>query len=656
MSKKRIEELVNILNKASYEYYILDDPKISDFEYDRLFNELKDLEEKHPEYKLENSPTQRVGAVVKDEFKKAEHLVPMLSLDNVFNFEELEYFDKVIKKEFSNVNYTVEPKIDGLAVSLYYEDGLLKRAATRGDGSIGEDITENVKTIKTIPLSLKEKITTEIRGEIFMSKKSFEQLNEFKKTEGEKVFANPRNAAAGSVRQLDSSVTAKRNLDCFVYHLVNPEALKINTQYESMKDLRKLGFNVNKEVKLCDSLDCVKSYINEITSRRNKLYYEIDGVVIKVDDFSKQEELGFTSRFPKWATAYKFPAEEAKTKLLDIIFTVGRTGKITPNAILEPVRVAGSLVQRATLHNEGYVRDRDIKIGDYVYIRKAGDVIPEVFKVDLNERKKVQDFKMIENCPVCSSKLFKNSEDPIHYCVNINCEAKKLESIIHFVSRGAMDIDGLGENIVKTFYDKKYLKNVVDIYDLKDKKTFLEKEEGFGKKSVDKLLLSIEKSKENSLDKVIFALGIRYVGAKTSKILAKKFKNIDDLINASYDDFISVYEIGDKIAQSLVDYFNNEENLKIIKNLKNKGISFSYEVTEFSNKFSNMTFVLTGNLKSYKREELKEILEKNGARVSSSVSKNTDIVIYGESAGSKLEKAKELNIELWDENKLGEML
>ena len=656
MSKKRIEELVKELNKASYEYYILDDPSSSDSEYDRLFNELKELELKYPEYKLDDSPTQRVGAIVKDEFKKVEHLTPMLSLDNVFNFEELEYFDKVIKKEFSNVSYNVEPKIDGLAVSLYYEDGILKRAATRGDGYIGEDITENVKTIKTIPLSLNEKVTLEIRGEIFMSKKSFYKLNEEKRENDEKPFANPRNAAAGSVRQLDSSVTASRNLECYVYHLVNPELLGISSQYESMNKMRDLGLNVNKQVKLCKNLACVKDYINDITEKRDELYYDIDGVVVKVDDFLKQEELGYTTRFPKWATAYKFPAEEVKTKLLDIVLTVGRTGKITPNAILEPVRVAGSLVQKATLHNEGYIRDRDIKIGDYVYIRKAGDVIPEVFKVDLESRKNVKDFNMVDKCPVCSSELFKNPEDPIHYCVNINCDAKKLEAIIHFVSKGAMDIDGLGESIIKTFYEKGYIKNIVDIYDLKEKKDTLEKEEGFGTKSVEKMLLAIEESKLNSLDKVIFAIGIRYVGSKTSKILAKRFNNIDNLINATYDDFISIFEIGEKIAQSLVDYFNNDENVKIIEMLKEKGINFTYESDNVSDKFSNMTFVLTGNLKTYKRDELKDILEKNGARVSSSVSKKTDVVIYGDAAGSKLEKAKELNIELWDEEKLGEKL
>ena len=656
MSKKRIKELIEKLNKASYEYYILDNPTISDAEYDILYNELKGLEKKHPEYVLEDSPTQRVGAGVKEEFTKVKHLFPMLSLDNVFNFDQLNYFDSVVKKEFSKVDYTVEPKLDGLAVSLYYVNGVLKRAATRGDGTIGEDITENAKTIKTIPLSLKESITTEVRGEIFMNKESFKKLNEEREKNGDNLFANPRNAAAGSVRQLDSKITASRNLECSVYHLVEPAKYGINSQYESTKFLNEIGFNVNEEIKICSNLNCVENYIEEMTKKREELPYDIDGVVVKVDSFSQQAELGFTSKFPKWATAYKFPAETALTKLLDITFTVGRTGKVTPNAILEPVKVAGSTVRRATLHNEGYIIDRDIKIGDYVYIRKAGDVIPEVFKVELSKRDNVKDFKMAKNCPVCESELFKNEEDPIHYCININCDAQKLESIIHFVSRPAMNIDGLGEQNVRRFYEQGFLTKIIDIYYLKDKRENLIKEDRLGEKSVDNLIKAIEESKKNSLDKVLFGLGIRYVGSKTSKILAKKFKNIDNLIKASYDELLSIYEIGDKIASSIVEYFSNDENKKNIDQLKSIGINFTFESEEISDKFEGMVFVITGNLEGFKREELKETLEKNGARVSSTVSKNTSVVIYGHSPGSKLEKAKTLGIELWDEKTLGEKL
>ncbi len=656
MSKKRIKELIEKLNKASYEYYILDNPTISDAEYDILYNELKGLEKKHPEYVLEDSPTQRVGAGVKEEFTKVKHLFPMLSLDNVFNFDQLNYFDSVVKKEFSKVDYTVEPKLDGLAVSLYYVNGVLKRAATRGDGTIGEDITENAKTIKTIPLSLKESITTEVRGEIFMNKESFKKLNEEREKNGDNLFANPRNAAAGSVRQLDSKITASRNLECSVYHLVEPAKYGINSQYESTKFLNEIGFNVNEEIKICSNLNCVENYIEEMTKKREELPYDIDGVVVKVDSFSQQAELGFTSKFPKWATAYKFPAETALTKLLDITFTVGRTGKVTPNAILEPVKVAGSTVRRATLHNEGYIIDRDIKIGDYVYIRKAGDVIPEVFKVELSKRDNVKAFKMAKNCPVCESELFKNEEDPIHYCININCDAQKLESIIHFVSRPAMNIDGLGEQNVRRFYEQGFLTKIIDIYYLKDKRENLIKEDRLGEKSVDNLIKAIEESKKNSLDKVLFGLGIRYVGSKTSKILAKKFKNIDNLIKASYDELLSIYEIGDKIASSIVEYFSNDENKKNIDQLKSVGINFTFESEEISDKFEGMVFVITGNLEGFKREELKEILEKNGARVSSTVSKNTSVVIYGHSPGSKLEKAKTLGIELWDEKTLGEKL
>ena len=643
MIEKRIDELIKIINQANYDYYTLDKPTITDQEYDRYMQELMRIEEENPSLKREDSPTVRVGGQIIDAFKKVTHDVPMLSLGNVFNESEIIGFDERVKKVVPNPKYVCELKIDGLSVSLLYKDGKLVRAATRGDGVTGEDITHNAKTIKSIPLTIKQKIDIEVRGEIYMSKKSFEKLN----ASGEN-FANPRNAAAGSVRQLDSKVAASRNLDCFIYHLPNPSDYGIKTHYEALKFMKDLGFIVNPNIELVDNIDGVLKYIDKWTSNREKLPYEIDGIVIKTNDFKQQELLGFTSKYPKWATAYKFPALEVLTKLKDIKFTVGRTGQVTPNAVLEPVRLMGSVISRATLHNEDYVLAKHIKIGDVVSIRKAGDVIPEVVEVKKDRRNGTEiEFKMIHNCPICNSELVK--KDSSYYCINDKCDKIKIENLIHFVSRDAMYIEGFGDNIVEDFYNMGYLKNVVDFYELKQYKEELMELEGFGNKSINNLLSNIEKSKNNSLERLLFGLGIRYVGSKTAKILAKNYLNIDNLIQASYDDLIKVKDIGEVIAKSVVEYF--QSNRQLIEELKKHNINMSYlGKTNVNENFAGKTFVLTGTLSSITRNEAKEKIEELGGNVSGSVSKKTDYVVVGENPGSKYENALKLGIEILTES------
>ena len=649
----RMNEIIDIINKANYEYYALDNPTITDQEYDRYMQELIKIEKEHPDWVREDSPTKRVGGEVISQFKKIIHEKPMLSLSNVFNEDEIRQFDERIKKEV-NPNYVCELKIDGLSVSLLYKKGKLVRGATRGDGVAGEDITHNVKTIKSIPLVINKPIDVEVRGEIYMSKKSFNELNQKRAMNNEELLANPRNAAAGSVRQLDSKIAASRKLDCFIYHLPNPNDYGIKTHYEALQFMKDLGFVVNPNIELVKNIDEVLKYIDKWTINRDNLPYEIDGIVIKTNDFKQQELLGFTSKYPKWATAYKFPALEVLTKLKDIKFTVGRTGQVTPNAILEPVRLMGSTISRATLHNEDYVLAKHIKIGDIVSIRKAGDVIPEVVEVKKERRNGTEiDFKMIENCPICNSKLIK--KDSAYYCVNDDCDKKKIENLIHFVSRDAMYIEGFGESIVEDFYNMGYLKSIVDFYELKQYKEKLMELEGFGSKSINNLLQSIEKSKQNSLERLLFGLGIRYVGSKTAKILAKKYLNIDNLMQASYDDLMNVKDVGEAIAKSVVEYFEN--NKQLIINLKEHNINMSYlGKINVNENFIGKTFVLTGTLSTITRNDAKNKIEELGGNVSGSVSKKTDFVIVGENPGSKYDNAVKLGITIWNEQEFLEKI
>lgn len=654
MIENRINELIEKINKASYEYYVNDNPTITDQEYDDYYNELLRLEEKYPELKRNDSPTLRVGGQVVDRFEKVTHETPMLSFDDIFNEDEIVTFDERIRKTCPNATYTLEPKMDGLSGSLLYKNGVLVRAATRGDGLIGENITHNVKTIKSVPLKLNKNIDIEVRGEIYMSKKSFERCNEERKQKGENLFANPRNAAAGSVRQLDSSIAARRNLDFMAYFLPNPDKYGIKTQDESLAFLKELGFKTNYKLNgIANNVSDIISYIDNLSMERESLPFEIDGVVLKVNSLDDEAKLGFTERVPRWGIAYKFPAQEVLTTLKEIKFTVGRTGKITPNAIFDPVHVAGSIVSKATLHNEDYCILKDVRVGDVISIRKAGDVIPEVVEVKKERRKGNEEpFKMAEECPICGSKLVKNKDDEAnYYCVNPHCDAKRIESLIHFASRDAMNIEGFGDEIVEDFYNLGYLKHVDDFYRLERYKEELMELEGFGEKSINNLLDSAENSKNNSLEKLLFALGIRYVGAKTGKVLALNFKNIDNLINATYEDLISIKDIGSSIANSLYDYFRKEENIELINKLKDLGLNMDYQGKEVieSDLFNGKTFVLTGTLSKYSRDEAKEKIELYGGKVTSSVTSKTDVVIVGDSPGSKYEKAKSLNITIWNE-------
>lgn len=652
---ERYNELVEIINKANYEYHVLDNPvTLTDEEYDNYLRELYDIEEKHPEYIREDSPTHKIGGVVLDKFEKVTHNIPMMSLADVFNEDEIINFDSRIKKEGIIPKYVCELKIDGLSVSLKYEKGILVSAATRGDGVVGEDITHNVKTIKQVPLKLSEPLDIEVRGEIYMSREVLKKLNDERILNNEPPFKNCRNAAAGSIRQLDSKIAAKRNLEVWIYHLPNPEDYNIKTHFEALNFMEKLGFRVNPNNKLVDSVEDILNFISEKSEIRDTLPYDIDGVVIKLNDISKQKQMGYTARYPKWACAYKFPALEVSTKLLDIKFTVGRTGQVTPNAILQPVMLMGSLISKTTLHNEDYVISKDLKIGDTVVIKKAGDVIPEVVmaKKDLRNGNEI-DFKMIHNCPICGEKLYK--KEAIYYCINDACDKKNIESLIHFVSRDAMNIEGLGENIVEDFYNMGYLKTIPDYYELYKYKEELKQLEGFGEKSINNILENIELSKENSLERLLYGLGIRHVGAKTAKILAQKYCNIDNLINCSYDDLIEVKDIGGIIANSIIEYIL--KNKEIIDQLKDKNVNMSYlGKLEINDIFNQKTFVLTGTLTSITRAEAKEKIETLGGNVSGSVSKKTDVVIVGDSPGSKYDEAIRLGITIWNEKEFLENL
>lgn len=650
--KERIDELVKIINEADYNYHTLDNPTITDQEYDKYFRELQDLEEENPSLIREDSPTRHAGGEVIDSFRKVEHKIPMLSLGDVFNEEEIISFLERIENSGFHPDYVCELKIDGLSVSLHYEKGRLTMACTRGNGVVGEDITHNVKTIKSIPLKLKEEVDIEVRGEIYMSKKTLQKINEERKKKNLPLLQNPRNAAAGSIRQLDSKVAAKRNLDAFLYHLPNPLDYGIKTHHEALEYLTKLGFKTNPNNKIVHNINEVMDYIHEKGEIRKRLPYDIDGVVIKVDDIAIQQKLGFTARTPRWAIAYKFPAEEVLTKLQDIIFTVGRTGQITPNAILDPVIVMGSTISRATLHNEDYVLEKDLKIGDIVSIRKAGDVIPEVVEAKKTRRTGAEkDFVMIENCPICNSKLIKKEGQVDSYCPNKNCPARHIESFIHFVSRPAMNIDGLGDRIMEDLYNFHFIKDISDIYRLKEKKKELIKLEGYGEKSVDNLLDAIEKSKENSLERLIFGLGISHVGREKAKILAKYYGSMENLEKAKEEELVNLPDIGGVIAKSVVSYFMDIENQKLIDALKELGLNMNYlgEKVVQKEEFSLKKFVLTGTLSKMTRDEAKALIEKYGGKTVDSVSSKTDAVIVGENPGSKYEKAKKLGIPIWSE-------
>ena len=657
--KERMDELIDIINEADYNYHTLDNPTITDQEYDKYLRELIEIETTHPDWIREDSPTQHAGGKIIEGFEKVTHKIPMMSISDVFSESEVIAFDERIRKEGFHPEYVCELKIDGLSVSLLYEKGRLVRAATRGDGTIGEDITHNAKTIKVIPLKLKEEVDIEVRGEIFMNKKTLEKLNEERKKNGQPLLQNCRNAAAGSIRQLDSKIAASRKLDNFIYHLPNPLDYGIHTHYEALEYMKRLGFKVNPNNRLVKNIHEVLEYIEEKGKERSNLPYDIDGIVIKVNNIDDQQRLGTTAKYPKWCTAYKFPAKEVLTKLTDIIFTVGRTGQITPNAVLEPVIVAGSTISRATLHNEDYVKEKDLKIGDIVSIRKAGDVIPEVVEVKKERRTgKEKEFQMITNCPMCNMPLVKKEGQVDYYCPNNKCPARSVESLIHFVSRDAMNIDGLGDRIMEDFYNFHFIATIPDIYSLKNHEKDLTRLEGYGDKSVTNLLNAIEESKSNSLEKLIFGLGIPHVGAKTAKLLAQKYKTLQKLMSATEEELTMIPDIGGIIAKSVVNYFQDEHHHAMVEELIDLGLNTTYlgqEIIE-NEEFAGKSFVLTGSLTIFTRDEAKEKIESLGGKTVDSVSKKTSVVIVGEKPGSKYDKALQLGIPIWTEEEFKEKL
>lgn len=652
-ASKRIEELTQLIEKYNYEYYVLNQSSVPDSEFDRLMAELTMLEEEWPLLKSPNSPTQRVGGEVQSEFKKVPHKRLMLSLGNAFNEEDLIAFDRKIREALGQdeIHYMGELKIDGLGISLLYENGELQYALTRGDGVTGEDVTANVKTIRSIPLHVKEKRPFEVRGEVYMPRSSFEALNKEREANGEPVFANPRNAAAGSIRQLDSSIAAKRNLDGFWYYLVNARELGFHVHSESMDFLEKQGFKVSKDRRKLVGASDIIAYMKEYTQKRRTLGFDIDGLVYKLDDIDEYDTVGYTAKTPKWAIAYKFPPEEAYTKLLDIFLSVGRTGRMTPNAVLEPVRVDGSLVQRATLNNEDFIAEKGILIGDIVGLHKAADVIPEVTGPLVDRRDGTErPFVYPNECPVCGKPIVKIG--PVHYCKNPRCASRKIEGITHFVSREAMDIDGFGPRVAEEFFNEGFLKDIPDIYVLGTHREEIKNIDGWSDRSIDALLEAIDKSKLLSLERLLNGLGIKDVGTKSSKSLARHYKNLDAIKDASVEDLMKIDDIGPVSAQSIYDYFHDEYNQGCIERLRQAGVNFEYlgtDTIDVNSYFYGKTIVLTGTLEKYSRDRMQEILEGIGAKCSGSVSKKTDIVIYGPGAGSKLAKAQELGIELMDE-------
>ena len=659
---KRAEELRSRLNRWSREYYVEDKPTVEDYVYDQEYAELVAIEEQYPDLITSDSPTQRVGGKVLSGFEKVTHDIPLYSLNDVFSKDELFAFDQRVQKAIGRpVDYCCELKIDGLSVSLRYENGEFVRGATRGDGTVGENITENVKTVRSVPLKLKDAISIEVRGECFMPKKSFVQLNQAREAEGKDIFANPRNAAAGSLRQLDSKITAKRNLDTFLYTVADFGPMKATTQYDALEELEQIGFHTNHEKRLCHSIDEVWSFIEEYHEKRMDLTYEIDGIVIKVNDFSLQDQLGFTVKAPRWATAYKFPPEEVETKIEEIEWTVGRTGVVTPTAIMTPVRVAGTTVSRASLHNGDYIKLKDIRLNDIVRIYKAGDIIPEVAQVVLDQRPADSEpYVLPTHCPICHSELVHLDEEVALRCINPKCPAQIKEGLNHFVSRNAMNIDGLGPRVLAQMYDKQLVTDVADLYKLTEEELLtLDK---IKEKSANNILTAIHDSKDNSVERLIFGLGIRHVGSKAAKILAEHFGDLETLSKSDFESIIVLDTIGDTIADSVVTYFSNEEVHDLMSELKQAGVNFEYkgirssQIETIDSPFKEKTVVLTGKLTRFTREEAKETIENLGGKVTGSVSKKTDIVVAGEDAGSKLTKAQELGIDVWSEEKMAEAL
>ena len=656
-AEKRIRELRATLEYHSKKYYNEDSPEISDFEYDALMNELKALEKEHPEFDSPDSPTQRVGGAALDKFEKVVHEVQMNSLQDAFSKEEIYDFDKRVRSAVQDFTYVVEHKIDGLSVSLEYENGRFVRGSTRGDGIVGEDVTQNIKTINSVPLRLAEEIPfLEVRGEVFISKKQFLKINEMRENAEEPLFANPRNAAAGSLRQLDSKVTAERGLDIFVFNIQRIEGKEIKTHHDGLLYLKKLGFKVIPDNEVYKSIEEAYSRVLKIGDSRGELYFDIDGAVIKVNELEKRESLGATAKFPKWAIAYKVPAERQKTKVLDIVVNVGRTGVLTPLAYLSPVRIAGSTVSRATLHNMDYIDEKDIRIGDTVIIQKAGDIIPEVVEVDYDERTgEERKFGMPKTCPECGSEVVREEGEAAYRCTGMSCPAQRLRHIIHFVSRNAMDISGLGESIAEQMLAKGLISDAADLYYVKAEEIAgLEK---MGEKSAQNLINALEISKKNDLHRVINALGIRHIGEKNAKTLARKLKSMDNIISADFEQLSELDDFGGVMAESVVSFFSQGQNIEFINKLKNAGVNMTaYEEETSDMRFESMVFVLTGTLSKYSRKEASDIIESFGGKTSSSVSKKTTYVLAGEEAGSKLDKANQLGVRVISEEEFEEMI
>lgn len=657
--KKKMDELIDLINYHSNKYYNEDTPEISDFEYDNLMKELMKIETEHPELKREDSPSTRVGGKPLDKFNQVTHKIPMLSLSNAYSAQDLRDFDKRVRESVNkDVEYVVEFKIDGLSVGLTYVDGVFKTGATRGNGVIGEDITQNLKTVKTIPLKIDDKEEIIVRGEVYISKENFEKINEQQEENGLQLFANPRNLAAGTLRQLDSKLTAKRPLDIFIFNLEYMQNEKFKTHSQSLEYLSNLGFKVSPNFKICKTIEDVIEHIEYWTINRSDLSFEIDGMVIKVNDLEEREQMGYTAKSPRWAIAYKFPAEQKKTKLKDIIVEVGRTGTITPTAILEPVRLAGTVVARATLHNEDYINEKDIRIGDTVLVQKAGDIIPQVVEVIKEDRTGDEiKFHMPEKCPVCHEPTVRLEGEAAVKCINMSCPAQIRRGIIHFASRDAMNIDGLGESIISLLLDNKIIKDVADLYYIK--KEDIVNLERLGEKSATNLINAIEKSKNNDLYRLINGLGIKYIGVKGAKVLAKSFKSLDDIINSSIEELTNLEEFGEVMADSVVEFFKEDKNIVVINKLKEVGVnilSSNSEDNGLANIFDKMKIVLTGTLPTLKRNDAKELIEARGGKATSSVSKSTTFVLAGEEAGSKLTKANELGVTVIDEAKFLELL
>ncbi len=657
MSLDRMKSLVSLLNQYNHEYHVLDQPTISDAQYDALFQELISLEKQYPQWMDLSSPTQRVGGIVLEGFEKVTHQQAMLSLGNAYSYEDLVDFDGRVRGVVSDVEYVVEVKIDGLAMSLWYEQGQLKTAATRGDGFVGENVTENIKTIYDVPLSINELANLEVRGEVYMSRSAFTQLNQQREVQGLSLFMNPRNAAAGSIRQLDTQLVAKRKLSMLSYNFVNASAFNIKTHYDALQHLKSLGFKISDMTKLCSSIKDVYDVVLSLDAQRHNLPFDIDGVVIKVNDFNAQARLGFTAKTPRWAIAYKFSAQEVETTLEDIFLTVGRTGKITPNARLTPVIVAQTNVGFAQLHNFDYIVSKDIRINDRVIVRKAGDIIPEVVRVNLEHRTIQEAYVFDGHCPVCHEATFSDPQEVDVYCVNPNCEARVVESMIHFASRDALNIDGLGERKIAQLYDAQLLRSVGDIYLLKNHVQTILSLEKFAEKSVDSLIEAIELSKKQPLSKLLYGLGIRHIGQKAAQTLAQHFLSMEAIMNASIDDLTSIKEIGSVMAQSCVETMSHPSFIELIGQLKSYGVNMTEEAKVIkTSSFQNKTCVLTGTMVSMSRSQATQWLTEHGAKVSGSVSKLTDIVIAGEEAGSKLDKARSLGVKIMNEQEFMEVV